>query len=537
MNKKLNLVFAVVAGLALLAMPATANDLFINEAGGDIAWTPNKAFGYAHLVVSGPNGYHADVTFAPGETPSLSLIDGEDGGYTWSLVVTSAMDDSLRADMEAARAAGDESFMGYLKAEGLFESNSYNGHFVKQAGQLVIPENSLATEDNDVAASAKAALPTKAQTITTDLIVQGSSCVGFDCVSSESFGFDTLRLKENNLRIHFNDTSSSASFPGNDWRIVANDSSNGGANYLAIEDSDAGRQVFKVEAGAPANALYVSDAGDIGVKTATPVVDVHIVEGNTPTLRLAQDGSDGFTPQTWDLAGNETNFFIRDVTNGSKLPFRVEPGAEDNQVYIDSSNKVGIGTNAPSQKLHVRGTDGTTQLKIEEANGTNAQRIVADFSNKGFPTIQMTNSDGGQQWVFTNKNANFEISKVGSGASEFLLSDAGDLTITGAFKTSTNTYPDYVFTEDYNLLSLDEVEAFIQANGHLPNVQSEADVEYGRSVNLTELSVSLLEKVEELTLYTIDQHKTIGSQQETINKQNAMLQELAARLDALEARN
>ena len=86
-------------------------------------------------------------------------------------------------------------------------------------------------------------------------------------------------------------------------------------------------------------------------------------------------------------------------------------------------------------------------------------------------------------------------------------------------------------------MSLDEVEAFIQANGHLPNVQSEADVEYGRSVNLTELSVSLLEKVEELTLYTIDQHKTIGSQQETINKQNAMLQELAARLDALEARN
>ena len=57
-----------------------------------------------------------------------------------------------------------------------------------------------------------------AQTIATDLIVQGSECVGFDCVSSESFGFDTQRYKENNLRIHFNDTSSSASFPSNDWR-------------------------------------------------------------------------------------------------------------------------------------------------------------------------------------------------------------------------------------------------------------------------------------------------------------------------------
>jgi hypothetical protein len=52
-----------------------------------------------------------------------------------------------------------------------------------------------------------------AQVFTTDVIVQGSECVGFDCATSESFGSDTLRLKENNLRIHFDDTSSSASFP------------------------------------------------------------------------------------------------------------------------------------------------------------------------------------------------------------------------------------------------------------------------------------------------------------------------------------
>ena len=54
-----------------------------------------------------------------------------------------------------------------------------------------------------------------------DLIVDGSACVGFDCVNGESFGFDTMRLKENNLRLHFQDTSSSASFPSNDWRIMS----------------------------------------------------------------------------------------------------------------------------------------------------------------------------------------------------------------------------------------------------------------------------------------------------------------------------
>lgn len=72
-----------------------------------------------------------------------------------------------------------------------------------------------------------------------DVIISFSLCVGNDCVSGESFGFDTFRLKENNLRLHFQDTSNSASFPTNDWRIVANDSTNGGASYLAFEDSTA----------------------------------------------------------------------------------------------------------------------------------------------------------------------------------------------------------------------------------------------------------------------------------------------------------
>ena len=54
------------------------------------------------------------------------------------------------------------------------------------------------------------------QVILDDLIVDGSVCAGFDCVNGESFGFDTLRLKENNLRIKFQDTSTSPSFPSND---------------------------------------------------------------------------------------------------------------------------------------------------------------------------------------------------------------------------------------------------------------------------------------------------------------------------------
>ncbi len=225
----------------------------------------------------------------------------------------------------------------------------------------------------------------RAQVFVTDLIVQGSECVGFDCATSESFGFDTERLKENNLRIHFDDTSNSASFPKRDWRIVINDTRNGGAEYFGIEDATAGRQVFRIEGNAPLNALYVSDAGDVGIGTDVPVVEVHAVDGNTPALRLEQNGSNGFTPQTWDVAGNETNFFVRDVTNGSKLPFRIEPNTPQNALYLDASGKVGLGKQNPTEKLEVVGgnvqIDNNTYVKSLRSDGTTGHQLLGMDNN------------------------------------------------------------------------------------------------------------------------------------------------------------
>ena len=182
-----------------------------------------------------------------------------------------------------------------------------------------------------------------------------SLCVGGDCVNGENFSFDTQRLKENNLQIHADDTSNSASFPNNDWRLIFNESANGGANKFSIEDSTAGAIPFTIEAGADPNSLYVDDAGRVGFGTSVPVVELHSVDGDTPTLRLQQDGSSGFTPQTWDLAGNETNFFVRDVTNGSNIPFKIRPGAPHNSLVIAPGGDVGIGTLNPSARLEVVG--------------------------------------------------------------------------------------------------------------------------------------------------------------------------------------
>jgi hypothetical protein len=183
--------------------------------------------------------------------------------------------------------------------------------------------------------------------IADDLIVQGSACVGLDCVNNESFGFDTIRLKENNTRIKFDDTSTSAGFPNNDWQLTANDSAAGGLNKFSIENTTVGTIPFTVVGPAPTNSLFVASNGKVGLRTATPGLDLHIATSDTPAQRLEQNNSGGFTAQTWDIGGNEANFFVRDVTGGSRLPFRIRPGAPTSSIDVNASGVVGIGTASP----------------------------------------------------------------------------------------------------------------------------------------------------------------------------------------------
>jgi hypothetical protein len=181
------------------------------------------------------------------------------------------------------------------------------------------------------------------QQIQDDLVTVGSLCAGLDCVNGEVFSFDTLRLKENNVRIKFQDTSSSSSFPTNDWQITANESSNGGMNKFSIEDVDAATTPFTIEAGAPDAGIYLDSSGLLGLGTSTPVLNLHQKSGNTPAQRFEQDISGGFTAQTWDVGGNEINYFIRDVTNGSTLPFRLFPGAPTDSLTISASGAIVVG--------------------------------------------------------------------------------------------------------------------------------------------------------------------------------------------------
>jgi hypothetical protein len=133
-----------------------------------------------------------------------------------------------------------------------------------------MPRRVLPVAVTALALSAVLAAPVRADNvIADDNIVQGSECVGLDCVLNESFGFDTLRLKENNVRITFNDTSVGGSaFPQTSWTLAANDSASGGLNRFMLQDISAGTTPFDVRGAAPTGSLVVPATGGIATNGA-----------------------------------------------------------------------------------------------------------------------------------------------------------------------------------------------------------------------------------------------------------------------------
>jgi hypothetical protein len=83
------------------------------------------------------------------------------------------------------------------------------------------------------------------------------------------------------------------------------------------------------------------------------------------------------------------------------------------------------------------------------------------------------------------------------------------------FSAPSRDYADYVFDSTYQLPTLQEVNAYIKQNHHLPDVPSEEEVKKD-GINLVDHQVVLLKKIEELTLYAIDQHKEQQAQNEKL---------------------
>jgi hypothetical protein len=444
--KNLSKILVLAAVLSVIAIGAHAAD-FAKPSfeAARVQWDVQSPYDRLVLTVSTPEGKVVRQEVGAGQTPAFDLSSGAaDGAYTWELRLIPKFDADTRKALAEARRTGDDAAIERLRAEGKVPAERVqSGSFLVEAGSVVASDE---TEKGPKGVkSAKDAMKNTTaadQVIPDDLIVQGSECVGLDCVNNESFGFDTIRLKENNTRIKFDDTSSSAGFPANDWQLTANDSASGGSSKFSIEDITGSKVPFTVTAGASTNSIFVDSTGRVGFRTSTPVLDLHVNTSNTPALRLEQNNSGGFTAQTWDIGANEANFFVRDVTGGSKLSFRIRPGAPTSSIDISSDGDVGIGTASPSAGLHVfdSDSDGTTaKFKVENTNGTAAARLMAQFSNNGNVNVNYVDTSLGATWGTNVVSGDFKINKSGTGVQAFTLTGAGTLTVVDLIETSDRT--------------------------------------------------------------------------------------------------
>ncbi|HSF20312.1 MAG TPA: tail fiber domain-containing protein [Vicinamibacteria bacterium] len=416
---------ALAVGLAVLASrTAMAQDVATEDRSpGRLSWDVHVGYDRMLLVVSGPDGEVFRQEFE--NDPSYELTDENgmrlrDGKYNYELRALPQVDASSMKRLTALRESGDEVALHELMDQlGLTNAPTFGGAFTISDGSLLMGFGVEMTAPRSAIGA-----PEPKLVHTEDVSIQGSLCTGIDCANVETFSFDTIRLKENNLQIHFDDTSTSAGFPANDWRIITNDSNSGGASYFTIQDSTAGIRPFTIAAGAPANSLYVDAQGDLGIGTSTPVVKVHGRNGNTPTMRLEQDGSSGFTPQTWDVAGNEANFFVRDVTNGSRLPLIIRPNAPSSSIDIAPSGDVGFGTSSPGAPVHIRRTSGEPNIRLE----TTASAGVR---------FELVNLGG--EWEFIHgPGGNFNFNRVGVAGNQFVFTTVGNLIIQGTLSQSSS---------------------------------------------------------------------------------------------------
>lgn len=265
------------------------------------------------------------------------------------------------------------------------------------------------------------------------------------------------------------------------------------------------------------------------------------VNGNEPTLQELIAGSNGNTSDTQaptvpiGLTTTNINDTSVDLNWNVSTDNTAVTGYHiyNNGGSTPISSTTGLGTSATLNNL-LSGT--TYQLSIA------AYDAAGNTSTPSSPAISVITTTGGGgttsgNWNQNGTNINYTSGNVSVGTttvpSGYKMAIDGKL-ITEEVKVQlSGEWADYVFLKDYQLPTLQEVEKHIQEKGHLINIPSAKEVETN-GIELGEMNRLLLEKIEELTLYILEQKEELKIEKELDLKQEKQLKELKAHLQKIE---
>lgn len=313
------------------------------------------------------------------------------------------------------------------------------------------------------------------------------------------------------------------------------------------------------------NENNLSIVGNVGIGIRTPQEKLHIdgaIRGNGYKGALKVRTTQGYIdigPSTTNYANFNTDqsqflfnrpLFIQNGAlssyNTSNLSFQTNGTAR--MTILSTNGNVGIGVDNPGVKLHlagsIRGNRTNGSLRIESNSGgyidigpqnaydahiyTNMGSFIfntAIYSGTGvFGTLNSsdllfkTNSTSTRMTILQSNG----YVGIGTPIPQYLLDVKGIIRATEVKIEHVDQFADFVFLPDYSLPSLQQVDEFISSNGHLPGIPSEAEVKEN-GMGLVEMQIKLLQKVEELTLYVIEQDKRALEQEKRIKELEAEL--------------
>ncbi|WBS73745.1 hypothetical protein [Elizabethkingia meningoseptica] len=275
--------------------------------------------------------------------------------------------------------------------------------------------------------------------------------------------------------------------------------------------------------------VTIIDNGNVGIGTTNPVSNLEIASP-TATLSLSTNQANGnlenplypkidflgyanwskaritAAEQSYNTYGSKLSFFVNDGTGATSLK---------EMMTINQDSRVGIGTTSPQYKLDVNGSFRAGSDNFFSYNG--GADIFLKYSGRG---------SGGRAIVHDNNNTltlNYANDFTGGTllGNSFLVK-GDDARLTGKLeakeiKVTTTPTADFVFEKTYQLPNLEDVEKHILEKKHLPEIASAAEMQK-EGVNIGEFQIKLLQKIEELTLYSIEQNKLIRSQQKRLKK-------------------